>query len=55
MTVSVGVPTNLIKGDVLYWQSLMASAMILAIPIAFIYNLFLSRFIQGFSLGAVKG
>ncbi|HET8582785.1 MAG TPA: carbohydrate ABC transporter permease, partial [Jatrophihabitans sp.] len=55
MTVSVGVPTVLIKGDVLYWQSLMAAAMILAIPVAFVYNLFLSRFIQGFSLGAVKG
>jgi multiple sugar transport system permease protein len=27
MTVSVGVPTVLIRGDVFYWQSLMASAM----------------------------
>jgi multiple sugar transport system permease protein len=55
MTVSVGVPTNLIRGDVLYWQSLMASAMIVAVPVALIYNLFLNRFIQGFTLGAVKG
>ncbi|HET7387449.1 MAG TPA: carbohydrate ABC transporter permease [Nocardioidaceae bacterium] len=55
MTVSVGVPTNLIKGDVLYWQSLMASAVIVAIPIALLYNLFLNKFIQGFTLGAVKG
>ncbi|HEY7008139.1 MAG TPA: carbohydrate ABC transporter permease [Jatrophihabitantaceae bacterium] len=55
MTVSVGVPTNLIRGDVLYWQSLMASAMIVAIPVALVYNIFLRRFIQGFTLGAVKG
>ncbi|WP_137121581.1 carbohydrate ABC transporter permease [Segeticoccus rhizosphaerae] len=55
MTISVGVPTNLVRGDVFYWQSLMASAMIVAIPVAVIYNLFLRKFIQGFTLGAVKG
>ncbi|HET8590292.1 MAG TPA: carbohydrate ABC transporter permease [Nakamurella sp.] len=54
-TISVGVPTYLIKGDVLFWQSLMASAMVVAIPVALVYNLFLRRFIQGFTLGAVKG
>ena len=38
-----------------YWQSLMASAIIVAIPVALLYNVFLGRFIQGFTLGAVKG
>jgi multiple sugar transport system permease protein len=55
MTVSVGVPTVLIRGDVFYWQSLMASAIIVAIPVALLYNIFLGRFIRGFTLGAVKG
>lgn len=55
MTVSVGVPTVLIRGDVFYWQSLMASALIVAVPVALLYNAFLNRFIQGFTLGAVKG
>lgn len=55
MTVAVGVPTNLVRGDVFFWQSLMASAMIVAIPVALVYNIFLRRFIQGFTLGAVKG
>lgn len=55
MTVSVGVPTNLIRGDVFYWQSLMASALIVAVPVALTYNIFLNRFIRGFTLGAVKG
>jgi multiple sugar transport system permease protein len=55
MTVSVGVPTVLIRGDVLYWQSLMASALFVAVPVALLYNAFLKRFIQGFTLGAVKG
>jgi multiple sugar transport system permease protein len=55
MTVSVGVPTVLIRGDVFYWQSLMAAAIIVAIPVALLYNVFLGRFIRGFTLGAVKG
>jgi len=55
MTVSVGVPTVLIRGDVFYWQSLMASAIIVAIPVALLYNVFLGRFIRGFTMGAVKG
>ena len=31
------------------------AAAIVAIPVALIYNLFLDRFIAGFTLGAVKG
>jgi multiple sugar transport system permease protein len=54
-TISVGVTTELIRGDVYYWQSLMAAAIIVAIPIAILYNVFLDRFIAGFTLGAVKG
>ena len=55
MTVSVGVPTVLIRGDVFYWQSLMASAIIVAVPVALLYNVFIDKFIRGFTLGAVKG
>jgi multiple sugar transport system permease protein len=54
-TISVGVTTELIRGDVYYWQSLMAAAIIVAIPVAILYNVFLDRFIAGFTLGAVKG
>jgi multiple sugar transport system permease protein len=55
MTISVGVPTNLVRGDVFFWQSLMAAAVFVAVPIALVYNFFLDRFVQGFTLGAVKG
>jgi ABC-type glycerol-3-phosphate transport system permease component len=55
MTISVGVPTNLVRGDVFYWQSLMAAAVIVALPVALLYNLFLDRFVQGFTTGAIKG
>jgi multiple sugar transport system permease protein len=54
MTVSVGVPTNLIRGDVYYWGSLMAAALITSVPIAFVYNLFLDKFIAGFTVGAIR-
>jgi len=54
-TISVGVTTELIRGDVFFWQALMAGAAIVAIPIALLYNYFLDRFIAGFTLGAVKG
>ncbi len=54
-TISVGVPTELIRGDVFYWQSLMAAAAIVALPVGIAYNFFLDRLVAGFTLGAVKG
>lgn len=54
-TISVGVPTELIRGDVFYWQSLVAAAVIVAIPVAIIYSFFLDRLVAGFTMGAVKG
>ena len=53
-TVSVGVPTNLVRGDVFFWGSLMAACLITSSPIAVLYNLFLDRFISGITGGAVK-
>ena len=54
-TVSVGVPSFLVRGDVYFWGSLMGSCFIASVPIAFLYNLFVDRFIAGFTVGAVKG
>ena len=54
-TLSVGVPSELILGDVFFWQPLLASALIVAVPVALVYNVFLDRLIQGFTVGAVKG
>jgi multiple sugar transport system permease protein len=53
-TVSVGVPNALIRGDVFFWQSLLAAAVIPAIPLALLYNAFLDRFIKGFTGGAFR-
>lgn len=54
-TISVGVPTELVRGDVFFWQSLQAATLLTAIPIALLFNMFLRRFIAGFTMGAVKG
>lgn len=55
MTVSTGVPTQLVRGDVFFWQSLQATTVLVAVPIAFVFNLFLDKFVSGFTQGAVKG
>lgn len=54
-TISVGVPTELVRGDVFFWQALQAAAIITAVPFALFFNVFLERFISGFTMGAVKG
>jgi len=53
-TLSAGVPTDLIRGDVFFWQSLMAATLIPSIPLALLYNSFLNRFIAGFTGGAFR-
>ncbi len=55
MTVSLGVPVALVRGDVFYWGSLMAACLITSVPIAVVYNLFIDRFISGLTAGALKG
>lgn len=52
--VTVGVVTELIRGDVFYWGSLMAGALIAGVPVAILYTFFLDRFVAGITGGAVK-
>jgi multiple sugar transport system permease protein len=54
-TIATGVPTELVRGDVFFWQSLQAAVILIAVPIALVFNAFLDRFISGFTMGAVKG
>jgi multiple sugar transport system permease protein len=53
-TISTGIYTELIRGDVFYWGALMAATLIPAIPLALLYNAFLDRFIAGFTGGAFR-
>jgi multiple sugar transport system permease protein len=52
--VTLGVATDLIRGDIFYWGELMGAALIASVPVAIAYNLFLDRFISGITGGAVK-
>lgn len=53
-TVGVGVPTFLVRGDVYFWGSLMAACLIASVPVAIVYNLFVDRFVAGFTVGVIK-
>lgn len=53
--ISTGITSTLILGDVLFWQRIMAAGIMVAVPVSIVYNFFLDRFVQGFTLGAVKG
>jgi multiple sugar transport system permease protein len=52
--VTIGVVTELIRGDVFFWGSLMAGALIAGIPVAILYSFFLDYFVRGITGGAVK-
>jgi multiple sugar transport system permease protein len=52
--VPLGVATELIRGDVFFWGSLMAGALLVGVPVAILYNLFLDRFIVGITGAAIK-
>jgi multiple sugar transport system permease protein len=52
--VTLGVVTDLVRGDVFYWGELMGAALIASVPVAIAYNMFLDRFIAGITGGAVK-
>ena len=49
-----GWPTELIRGDVYFWGSLMAGALLVGVPVAILYNLFLDKFINGITGAAIK-
>ena len=52
--VPLGVATELIRGDVYFWGSLMAGALMVGVPVAIVYNFFLDKFIAGITGAAVK-
>ena len=54
-TAVVGVTAGLIRGDIYYWGSLMAGAVLASVPIVVCYVLFLEYYVSGLTAGAVKG
>ena len=53
-TIPVGVTSELIKGDVFFWGSLMTGALFGSVPIAFVYSFFVENYLSAMT-GAVKG
>jgi multiple sugar transport system permease protein len=53
--VSPGVVTELIRGDIFHWGSLMAGAFVGSLPIVIFYVFFLDYYVSGMTAGAVKG
>lgn len=52
-TVSIGIPTELVRGDVFRWGPLLAGALIASLPVAILYTFFIDHFVAG--LTAVAG
>src|SRR5438270_9785748 len=54
-TIPVGVVNELIRGDVYFWGTLMAGALLGSVPVAIVYSLFVDNYVSGLTAGAVKG
>jgi len=54
-TAVVGVTADLIRGDIYYWGSLMAGAVVASLPIVIVYVWFLDYYVSGLTAGSVKG
>src|SRR2546422_9304358 len=53
--VPLGVATELIRGDVYFWGSLMAGALLVGVPVAVVYNPFLDKVIPGITGARIQG
>jgi multiple sugar transport system permease protein len=54
ITASVGVTSELIRGDIYFWGQLMAGAVLGSVPIVILYVFFLDYYVTGLTAGAVK-
>jgi len=54
ITASVGVTSDLIRGDIYFWGPLMAGAILGSVPIVILYVFFLDYYVSGLTAGALK-
>jgi multiple sugar transport system permease protein len=52
--VTLGVVTDLVRGDLFYWGSLMAGALFAGLPVAILFNFFMDDFVEGITAGSTK-
>lgn len=53
--IIAGVPTELIRGDVYFWPSLMATTTVVAIPFGTAYGLLFDCLVRGFQSADAGG
>jgi multiple sugar transport system permease protein len=53
-TIGVGVFTELIRGDIYFWGSLMAACFAGTMPIVVLYSFFMDYYVSGLTSGAIK-
>ena len=53
-TLSVGVLTELVRGDIYFWGSLMAACLMGSIPVIVLYAFFMDYYVSGLTAGAIK-
>jgi len=46
-TVTVAIASTLIRGDIFYWGALMGAGLLVGLPLAILYMLYLDHFIRG--------
>jgi len=52
-TISIGLVTELVRGDIYHWGPLMAGALFGSVPVALVYSFFVEHYVAGMS-GALK-
>ena len=55
MVLTVGIVSELIRGDVFQWGKIMAGALLAALPPVIIYAFLMDYYIAGLTAGATKG
>jgi ABC-type glycerol-3-phosphate transport system permease component len=53
-TITLGVATEFVRGDIYFRGELRARALVAAVPVEIAYNFFLARVIAGITGGAVR-
>lgn len=53
-TLTVGILTELIRGDVYFWGALMGGALIGSVPVVLFYVIFMDYYVSGMTAGAIK-
>lgn len=46
--------TELIRGDIYYWGSLMGACIMGSLPIIVLYTFFMDYYVSGLTAGAIK-